>query len=187
MTPTSNGAPKNPTRISHVTTVNPVPWAHAGQLIGSVQWRPVSASRHQALQPRTPAIVPGTLGNASAAPIPAAATNPPNPRQQRARPESVHHPVADQPADEHEPDERDVAERRDPAPGAPRLSRKYSVAQELPASSTVAPAIAIMTRGDQRRVYRDARASPRRPTATTDDHRDRGRATDTGMRSRRRH
>ena len=70
-TPTSSGAPKKPTRISHVTTVSPVP----GRMPGN--WSaPCTAAGIRVATPRpaaaNPAIVPGTLGKASAAAIPAA-------------------------------------------------------------------------------------------------------------------
>ena len=99
-TPTISGAPTKPIRISHATTVRPVPGRRPGS------WSaPCIAAGITVATPRPaaakPAMVPAPLGKASAAPIPAAVTHTAA-ANHRALPEAVDQPVADEPSDEHE-------------------------------------------------------------------------------------
>lgn len=88
-----------------------------------------------------PATVPGTLGKASAAPIPTAMSSPPA----RARVRSPKRSTSRSPVSR--PTNMQTINARYPvtatAPGAPTSSRMYRVAQLLPASSITAPAVAI--------------------------------------------
>ena len=106
-----------------------------------------------------PAMVPGTEGNASAA-THARRRDQPARADHGAFAEPVDQSVPDQPPDEHEPDQRDVAEHRDRDRARPDASRRYSVAQEFPASSTIAPAIGDHHQSEQRGVDRDAGIAP---------------------------
>ena len=110
-----------------------------------------------------PAIVPGTLGNASARSH-AGCGDETAGAGHSALTEPVDQPVTDQPTDEHGTDQRDVAERRDRGRGAQAVAQ----IQCGPRTSGVLdgrPGDRDDHQRDQGRLHADAGASPARVRA----------------------